>query len=354
MKPYRLVLVAWILNFLLSGSPANAITGGTSITSGTSNVVAVISKNSVCSGALLSPRVVVTAGHCVVNQDTGLLLKDLYVSSPGVVIPVDNNFNVDETWATVQEIRITSNFENISRKVEQDDIAFLALNRSLELPLPVFIASPSLTEDLIANRSTVRIFGYGATANTSSNFGGVAQRAEVTLVQRLSNRPTEVWLSSDSASLCRGDSGGPVVTSNVSGTYVIGIMTGSLLDPSGSCGKKQSDGKYYSSATLLSGYANLAFEVAQSVSKLVESQVTVSDAKAKEYGGLLEKFLPLYEDQKALAESRLATIAELSSRVDEMEAKAFTLKTFQCQKGKKRVKVTSSIELCPAGYKVRK
>ena len=353
MKPYRLPIILLSLSLSLSVSSAHAITGGTAINNGTSNVVSVISKDSVCSGALLSPRVVVTAGHCVVNRDTGLLLKDLYVSSPGVAVPADYNFNVDDSWATVQEIRITSNFENISRRVEPDDIAFLALSKSLELPFPVFIASPGLTEDLIAKRSTVRIFGYGATSNAGSGFGGVAHRAEVTLFQRLTNRPTEVWLTSDSASLCRGDSGGPVVTSNVSGTYVVGIVTGALLNPDGSCGKKQSDGKFYSSATLLSGYANLAFEVAQSVSKLVESQVAASDAKAKEYGGLLEKFLPLYEEQKALAESRSATIVQLSSKVDELESKFSSLKTFQCQKGKKRVKVTSSIELCPTGYRIR-
>lgn len=354
MSPLRKIIAIILSTLFLSSNSANAISGGSPISSGTSNVVAVISKSGVCSGALLSSRVVVTAGHCVVSQDTGLLLKDIYVSSPGLPVPADYNFNVDDTWASVEEIRVSSNFNNLGNKVGADDIAFLSLKKSLELPFPVFIASPSLTEELLEKRSTVRIFGYGSTANSSSGFGGSANRADVNLVQRLTNRPTAVWLASEQASLCVGDSGGPVVTSTVAGTYVIGIMTGSLRDPDGNCGKKQSDGKFYSSATLLSGYANLAFEVSQSVSKLVETQITAAEAKAKEYGGLLEKFLPLYEEQKALAESRSGTIDELSSRVEELETKVSNLKTFQCQKGKKKIKVTGTLEICPQGFKVRR
>jgi hypothetical protein len=341
-------------------SPAKAISGGSPINSGTSNVVAVVSTNSVCSGALLSPRVVVTAGHCVVNKDTGLLIKDLYVSPPGLPIFSSPTINVDDSWAPVDQVRISSNFENTS-KVDPDDIAFLSLKKSLTLPFPVFIASPSFTEDLLARRSTVRIFGYGSTSNSSSSFGDVAQRAEVNLVQRLSSRPTEVWLSSESAGLCRGDSGGPVVVNNVSGTYVIGVLTGSLLDPTGSCARKQSDGKFYASATLLSGYANLAFEVAQSLTTLVESQIVTSTAKAKEYGDLLEQFLPKYEEQKALAESRSRTIGELNStigelnlKVEELQSRLSTLQTLECQRGKKRIQVTSSLKQCPMGFKPRR
>ncbi|NCX31662.1 MAG: hypothetical protein EBX18_03960, partial [Actinobacteria bacterium] len=61
------VALAAISATIVASTPAAAVVGGTSALGNTA-VVRILNGSSSCSGALWTSRIVVTAGHCVVNS----------------------------------------------------------------------------------------------------------------------------------------------------------------------------------------------------------------------------------------------------------------------------------------------
>lgn len=98
----KLFLLVLLSIFLLPNAPVFAIYNGADAV-GTPNVVKVIkgysdgSRYGGCSGALVAPRVVVTAAHCVTDSQTGLLAKDVWVYPAGAAFKVISEGGVNRT-----------------------------------------------------------------------------------------------------------------------------------------------------------------------------------------------------------------------------------------------------------------
>ena len=114
------------LGLLTSITPAGAIENGADAT-GSGFVVPIrfevsTGKYGMCSGALVAPLIVVTAGHCVLDSN-GILTKNVYVGLAG------SSMESISTLDKVISVEITSGFQNAANnRVGDDDLAFLTLS----------------------------------------------------------------------------------------------------------------------------------------------------------------------------------------------------------------------------------
>lgn len=368
MKFY--LLCTTLLMSLLIPTQATAIENGLDAT-GNQHVVKVIatySKGKVnsCSGGLLSDYVVVTAAHCL-DDESGLISKEMWVLPPGSVARRDANgaYLQDATWIQVDNTQITTTYQNVSTKVENDDLAFLVLSRPIELKVNTLIPSEDETTKLKASNASLRLYGYGYI----SDAGKISDAPNYYIGRFDSQTPISVknsgYATSTDATSCQGDSGGPVLSVTATTVTVVGVITGGAT--SIRCGKKNTDGKYYTLFTYLSRYANLAFAAASSASK---KAIDAANSAKEDAEDALSQAEADYTEARQKAEDAASELAlvqgeldEVYQKVDELEIviqnlqneiRVLTAKltvTINCIKGKNIKKVTGIDPKCPSGYK---
>lgn len=346
----KTLVLALFSTFLLPISPVFAIYNGIDAV-GTPNVVTVIKEYSdgkryaSCSGALVAPRVVVTAAHCVTEDETGLLAKNVWVAPAGAswkIVTVDGksgriletandsaeNRAIYEQYKAAS-IKVTSTYYSSSDIVEDNDVAFIVLEKALPLNSNIAIASDEETESFIANKSLARVYGYGLTV-----FEGDMSLKPKTATMNFDFKSTtvknSVFLKSASSGACPGDSGGPVIVSTPTKLYLVGVITGGTFSKVGpECNLKIS-GNYYTLITLITKYANLAFASAVEASNKSDSALLLSDNDLKNAKDSLIKAevtakAALESQLKSEAESKLALSAKEKAEIEAQlarEAKA--------------------------------
>ncbi|NBT21328.1 MAG: hypothetical protein EBT17_04315, partial [Actinobacteria bacterium] len=138
-------------------TPAAAVVGGTSALGNTA-VVRIINGSSSCSGALWTSRIVVTAGHCVVNSSGRVTTNQVSVFAPGVSTQQSPQTVSQSQIIVVDGFRIVSDFS------QPDDIAFIVL--ASELPGGT-ITRLATTDEVTAwgrDGRVVTFLGYGRTS----------------------------------------------------------------------------------------------------------------------------------------------------------------------------------------------
>ena len=195
---------------------ANAVVGGTSAV-GNAAVVRLRTGTTVCSGALWTSRIVVTAAHCVVDASGNVTSDQIFVNLPGVDVQQSPQTVTHSAIITVDGWRLDG-----SGYSQADDIAFLTLNSDLPGGVIRRLATPAEVAAWRQQSRVVTLLGYGRTSPTSTS--SLAPNA---IDQPLSLPIT--WPGSFSASqttaagICSGDSGGPVVTRVGNDVVLVGI-----------------------------------------------------------------------------------------------------------------------------------
>lgn len=183
-------------------------------------VVLLQNNRPLCTGVLISPRLVVTAGHC------------FYLSNAGKSVTIGFGTKAKET----EQVKV-ANFvahEDFDAKAGQlggtdlpvNDIALIRMESDAPqgfVPVPVLTQDDTLTVG-----EPVTLAGFGKTDVKSGWFGTVLGElyqvdTELTLEATAAK---EVWLgNTPGKSACNGDSGGPALVKRPDGLKLLGVTS---------------------------------------------------------------------------------------------------------------------------------
>lgn len=214
--------------------PTNAFTVGITFKFGL--------EEQLCSGVMLNPTLVVTAAHCVISP-TGEVGTNYYFTVPGVALDAA----IDPRIIQPRVIKVFTDpaFSPLDSN-NLNDIAFLLLDKPLQSKIYLKFASKAELYALTES-STVAGYGYGRVFETDQPYSIYPRKYE--LMWRALDTST-IWsntfaISSESASPCRGDSGGPIVATLPDGKeLLIGVLSGAQ-NVKGGCASQDKDGKFY-------------------------------------------------------------------------------------------------------------
>lgn len=174
-------------------------------------------RTSFCSMSLLTERIVVTAAHCVI-QDQGVApnlrwdLSDIYVSQPGADVTKDDlNTRVRVLKVVTRDSFINTWKPEISDyRTQIDDIAFLFLEKPLVKGYKIEIANELEINTAISQGDVVTHFGYGLQAPGLQNHAPwTTQLPLINVTPAHLDKSKVMYTREWPSALCPGDSGGP-------------------------------------------------------------------------------------------------------------------------------------------------
>lgn len=179
-----------------------------------------------CSGVLIGPHAVLTAGHCGWNV-TEVVVGGTDHTADGERIEVIETHVYPDPFATF-------------------DVALLILARDAVTP-PRAVALDCIVDDFLTDDAPVTIVGFGAIDTAASVWTTVLHEAWSTVVDHDCDRPEagcntavmpggELIAGGDGVDSCNGDSGGPLYLDTPAGAWLVGITSRAADPASAPCG----------------------------------------------------------------------------------------------------------------------
>ena len=233
MQRLTSVLVLLVLALLSTVASANEdrIVGGSQVPRGRwPDVVAVLLPGGACTGTLIAPDVVLTAGHCIAGNPYEVVIDTIdYGRAGGERIRV--------AWA-----RAYPNWE------QRYDIGVLVLDRPATHAKPRVVTSACTARALLETGRRVQIVGFGLASIETLDTNTRLHQATVPITDPTCTldpacNPSvsphgEFMAGGHGADSCFGDSGGPVYidTEDGHGHALVGVVSRGLALPAAPCG----------------------------------------------------------------------------------------------------------------------
>ena len=330
-----------IIVFLIP-TPVQAVVNGTYVTNNKFVVPIEAKYNSInsnyCSGVMISKNVLVTAGHCILDENKQIS-KSIYVGRPGTL-----QKQIRSDYGLVVGTFLPDDYlgAGIDNSVGPSDIALLVIDRIFSEVEPLQIASENDLKQLKISEASLRAIGYGYTSDSNDSTGEPYFFDGNLVNYEYPSRANTFVMSSKTSGSCRGDSGGPVLNITPKKILLLGVITGGSIDKN--CTKPSSSGLYLLSFSGISRYSNVLH---LALVKGQEEMITLGKS---------------FQDKAKIAEDSLSDankkISELDEQARVLQEELASLRAMEkiisCTKGKLTKKVIAVKPVCPAGYKIRK
>ncbi|MEJ7600468.1 MAG: trypsin-like serine protease [Kofleriaceae bacterium] len=222
-----------VLSILFLSSSARAggdapIVGGTPVpVGGWRDVVAVLAPNAVCSGTLIAPDVVLTAGHCIAAGPVEVLVDSVDYTKPG-------GDRIAVKWS-----RAYPDWEH------RYDIGVIMLEH-VARPKPRMLASACTVREHLVAGAEVRAVGFGLASESGTDANTRLREALLPVIDPTCTLDAacegsiaphgEFIAGGNGTDTCFGDSGGPVFLETPEGPVLAGVTSRGLAVPGAPCG----------------------------------------------------------------------------------------------------------------------
>ena len=206
----------------------------------------------VCSGALLAPTLIVTAGHCIYDE-SGAMGTGYFFTKPGAEL--DAAINPAAKYPKISKVFTQPGYV-VNAANQKDDIAFVQLDIPLATSGFIRLATADEVAKLISAQP-LKGYGYGHVYETNKPYSVYAREYAVNWELPNTTPPTTVEIKGTTAVACSGDSGGPITTTSASGEEIlVAVMSGAAAVVN-HCGTAGSDGRYTMQVTVVDSFKAL-------------------------------------------------------------------------------------------------
>lgn len=186
----------------------------------------------ICTGTLISPRVVITATHCLYDISKSIDMKETRYVYFGLDLPKDfksmNAYPI-ETFALHPDLTekpgVEKTEETIAKSMaafKQNDIAVIILNKDAPkgyIPVPILQNTSYLKIGMSVNTA-----GVGSIEDSEDAYSSEMNQTELTIVGF--NQNILIVDQTKNTGVCHGDSGGPAYLKTPIGLVLVGATKG--------------------------------------------------------------------------------------------------------------------------------